>query len=49
VVGAVSKKTVFVVAGEDPGSKLEKAEKLGVEVLDYDGFVARVRELGGDV
>jgi DNA ligase (NAD+) len=49
VVGAVSKKTVFVVAGEDPGSKLEKAEKLGVEVLDYEGFVARLRELGGDV
>jgi DNA ligase (NAD+) len=49
VVGAVSKKTVFVVAGDDPGSKLEKAEKLGVEVLDYDGFVRRLRELGGDV
>jgi DNA ligase (NAD+) len=48
VAGSVSKKTVFVVAGDDPGSKLDKAEKLGVEVLDYDGFVARLRELGGD-
>jgi DNA ligase (NAD+) len=49
VAGAVSKKTVFVVAGDEAGSKLEKAEKLGVEVLDYDGFVGRLRELGGDI
>jgi DNA ligase (NAD+) len=47
--GSVSKKTAFVVAGDDPGSKLEKAAKLGVEVLDYDGFVARLRELGGEI
>jgi DNA ligase (NAD+) len=46
---SVSKKTAFVVAGENAGSKLEKAEKLGVEVLDFDAFVARVREHGGDV
>ncbi|MGE0160908.1 MAG: NAD-dependent DNA ligase LigA [Gemmatimonadales bacterium] len=49
VAGAVSKKTAFVVAGDEAGSKLEKAEQLGVEVLDYDGFVARLRELGGDI
>jgi DNA ligase (NAD+) len=47
--GSVSKKTAFVVAGEDAGSKLEKAEKLGVEVLDFDGFLARLREHGGDI
>jgi len=47
VAGAVSKKTVFVVAGEDAGSKLEKAKKLGVEVLDFDGFVKRLAEHGG--
>jgi DNA ligase (NAD+) len=46
---SVSKKTAFVVAGENAGSKLEKAEKLGVEVLDYEQFVARLREHGGEV
>jgi DNA ligase (NAD+) len=34
VSNAVSKKTSFVVAGEDPGSKLDKARELGVEVID---------------
>jgi DNA ligase (NAD+) len=47
--GSVSKKTAFVVAGEDAGSKLEKAEKLGVEVLDFNQFLERLHEHGGDI
>ena len=47
--GSVSRKTAFVVAGENAGSKLEKAEKLGVPVIDFDAYVERLREHGGDI
>ncbi|GAA3035308.1 NAD-dependent DNA ligase LigA [Gordonia defluvii] len=36
--GSVSKKTDFVVVGEAPGTKADKAEQLGVPILDEDGF-----------
>jgi DNA ligase (NAD+) len=38
VVGSVSKNTDFLVAGENPGSKLKKAQGLGVDILDEDGL-----------
>ncbi len=42
VSGSVSKKTAFVVAGSEPGSKLAKAADLGVEVLDETAFLERL-------
>ncbi|EQM32773.1 DNA ligase (NAD+) [Rhodococcus erythropolis] len=45
--GSVSKKTAFVVVGEAPGSKHDKAVELGVPVLDEDGF-RRLLEDGPD-
>jgi len=42
---SVSKKTAFVVAGPGAGSKLQKAEQLGVEVIDESAFVARLASL----
>ena len=40
VAGSVSKKTHFVVAGDEAGSKLDKARELGITVLDQTGLQA---------
>ncbi len=45
---SVTKKTAYLVAGADPGSKLQKAEGYGVTVLDEAGFLAFLREQGVD-
>lgn len=45
---SVSKKTDYVVAGDDPGSKLDKAESLGLTILDEDGFLALIAEHGAE-
>ena len=41
---SVSKKTTFVIAGENAGSKLEKAQKLDIEILDEDEFLRRISD-----
>ncbi|MBN1201423.1 MAG: NAD-dependent DNA ligase LigA [Anaerolineae bacterium] len=42
VTGSVSRKTSYVIVGEAPGSKLAKAQQLGVSLLDEDGLLAMI-------
>ena len=44
VSSSVSKKTSYVVAGSDAGSKLTKAESLGVSIIDEDGLMEMIEK-----
>jgi len=44
VAGSVSKKTDFVVVGDNPGSKYDKAVSLGVPILDEAGFAVLLEQ-----
>jgi len=44
VSGSVSRKTDYLVVGEDPGSKLDKARQLGVKTLDEAAFLRLIGE-----
>ena len=44
VTGSVSKKTDYLIAGEDPGSKLTKARDLGVAVVGEEGLADLIGE-----
>ena len=46
---SVSKNTDFVIAGESAGSKLEKARKLGISIMDEEEFIARLAEAGAGI
>ena len=48
VTSSVSRKTDVVVAGDDPGSKVDKAASYGVRIVDEDGLAELVRERGAD-
>lgn len=45
VTSSVSKNTSFVVVGEKPGSKLEKAQKLGIQILDEEKFLEMIKDV----
>jgi DNA ligase (NAD+) len=49
VAGSVSKKTDFLLSGEKSGSKYEKAQSLGIAIIDEDAFLTLVTGGGFDL
>jgi DNA ligase (NAD+) len=47
VAGSVSKKTSYVVAGEDAGSKADKAKELGVPILSEQDMLSMMKQQSG--
>jgi len=45
VTGSVSKKTTAVIAGENPGAKLDKAQAMGIDLLDEDALLRLVNQM----
>ena len=43
IVGSVSKNTTLVIAGENAGSKLDKAKSLGIKIIDEDMFKSLIK------
>ena len=43
IQSSVSKRTNILIAGEDAGSKLEKAQKLGIEIIDEQKFIELIK------
>ncbi|MCD4750566.1 MAG: NAD-dependent DNA ligase LigA [Thermoanaerobaculales bacterium] len=48
VTGSVSRKTSFVLAGQDPGAKVKRANELGVDILDEEALDILLRERSGE-
>ena len=44
VSGSVSKKTTYLLAGESAGSKLTKAQELGINIIDEESFLKMLEE-----
>jgi len=45
VIGSISSKTDFLLVGEDPGSKYDKAQQLGVQIINEEGFDRLISEI----